>query len=132
MPFSDERSTAMRSQRGKSEASAASGTSGASGAKNAKTVVIPDLHRVASALSLRQACENTSQDISRELRNISTPRSGLLQHPQPRKTDFAHIDKPAAMLGVFGGGEMTARAFPEKLVAASDRSRIQTSSKVFK
>ncbi|CAE7226668.1 PIN1 [Symbiodinium natans] len=72
-----------------SEASAASGTSGASGAKNAKTVVIPDLHRVASAL----------------------------------KTDFAHIDKPAAMLGVFGGGEMTARAFPEKLVKRLGASR---------
>ena len=38
----------------------------------------------------------------------------------PRKTDLAHIDKPAAMLGVFGGGEMTARAFPEKLAAAPD------------
>jgi len=46
-----------------------------------KTVVIPDLHRVASAL----------------------------------KMDLSHIDKPAAMLGVFGG-ETAARGFHEKLV----------------
>ena len=38
---------------------------------------------------------------------------------QSRKTELSHVDRPAAMLGVFGGGEMTARAFPEKLVPAS-------------
>lgn len=54
-----------------------------------KTVVIPDLHRVASAL----------------------------------KTELSHVDRPAAMLGVFGGGEMTARAFPEKLVKRLGASR---------
>jgi len=61
---------------------AASSSEVASAKTQLKTVVIPDLHRVASAL----------------------------------KADLSHIDKPAAMLGVFGGGEMAARAFPERLV----------------
>ena len=34
----------------------------------------------------------------------------------PRKMDLSHIDKPAAMLGVFGG-ETAARGFHEKLVS---------------
>lgn len=53
-----------------------------------KTVVIPDLHRVASAL----------------------------------KTDLSHIDKPAAMMGVFQG-ETAARGFHEKLVKHLGQNR---------
>eukprot|EP00439_Symbiodinium_sp_Y106_P024253 s3676_g2.t4 len=69
---------------------AASSEAKATGAKPVpKTVVIPDLHRVASAL----------------------------------KTELSHVDRPAAMLGVFGGGEMTARAFPERLVKRLGASR---------
>ncbi|CAE7279470.1 ark1 [Symbiodinium necroappetens] len=75
---------------GAATSSEATGAAGATGAKPVpKTVVIPDLHRVASAL----------------------------------KTELSHVDRPAAMLGVFGGGEMTARAFPEKLVKRLGASR---------
>ena len=40
----------------------------------------------------------------------------------PRKMDLSHIDKPAAMLGVFGG-ETAARGFHEKLVSRPMESR---------
>ncbi|CAE8692921.1 unnamed protein product [Polarella glacialis] len=68
---------------------------GVKAAAKPKIVVIPDLHRVASAL----------------------------------KADLGHIDRPFAMLGVFGGGDcaekadVAARGFHEKLVRRLEQSR---------
>ncbi|CAE8649100.1 unnamed protein product, partial [Polarella glacialis] len=68
---------------------------GVKAAARPKIVVIPDLHRVASAL----------------------------------KADLGHIDRPFAMLGVFGGGDcaekadVAARGFHEKLVRRLEQSR---------
>ena len=94
-----------------------------------KTVVIPDLHRVASALCLTLLALPIHRNLT--WMTLTKPGVGHINPlalllwawhvniaSEPRKTELSHVDRPAAMLGVFGGGEMTARAFPERLVPA--------------